>query len=119
MSTTKQKNKKTRETKDSKSRIGGIGSRIAQASESKNLTQEALASKLGVTRQTVTNWTNGKSEPSLFLLKKIKDVCGVTYDFLLDGNEISDYELYQQIKNLSHKEKMVLKFFLESVSKLV
>jgi len=39
----------------------------------KGLTQEDIANKLFVTRQTVSNWENGKSQPDLDMLIKIAD----------------------------------------------
>lgn len=106
----------TRKPKDSKTKIQGLGVQIAIARDLKNLTQKGLALKLGVTRQTVTNWETGVSEPSLYQVKQIKEICGVTYDFLFEGSKISDFELYQQIKNLSSQEKQTIRKILELLS---
>jgi putative transcriptional regulator len=60
----------------------GIGGVIKAAREQAGLSQEQLAQKLGVTRQTVGSWERGKTQPSLTmiaLLCKLLDI-NVTFD---------------------------------------
>lgn len=45
-----------------------------------NLTQSEAAKKIGVTRDTVCNWENGKSSPSVVQFKTIEQVYGISYD---------------------------------------
>ncbi len=54
-----------------------------------DLSQEALAQKMGVTRQTILAIENGKYDPSLFLAAKIAKLFNVRIDdvFLLDTLE--------------------------------
>lgn len=40
-----------------------FGEQIKQARENKNLSQEELATRLGVSRQAVSKWENGSSKP--------------------------------------------------------
>lgn len=51
----------------------------------KNLTQEELADKLCVTRQAVSNWENGKTEPDIDTLNKIASVLEVSVEELIYG----------------------------------
>lgn len=46
------------------------------------LTQAGLAEKLGVSKNTVNNWENGKGEPSLSQLRKISELSGIPMDFI-------------------------------------
>ena len=52
-----------------------------------NLTQQEVAKKLHVTRQTISNWENGKSYPDLDMLIEISDVYQVSIDSLLKGDQ--------------------------------
>ena len=46
------------------------------------LDQKEMAKILGVTYQTVSNWENGKTEPSLTQLRKISELSGIPMDFI-------------------------------------
>ena len=46
-------------------------------------TQVQLAKKLGVTKQTVSNWENDNIQPSIDMLVKISKTFNVTTDYLL------------------------------------
>lgn len=62
-----------------------IGSRIAKFRKAKGMTQEELASKLGVSSQAVSKWENDASCPDISLLPQLSNVLGVTTDELLTG----------------------------------
>lgn len=51
-----------------------------------DITQEAIAELVGVTRQTVGNWYSGKSAPDAVSLAKIADEFHVSIDWLLREN---------------------------------
>lgn len=42
-----------------------LGKKIMTMRNEKNLSQEQLAEKLNVTRQTISNWENGKFYPDI------------------------------------------------------
>ncbi len=54
-----------------------IGRNIRDLREQNNLTQEELADKLFVTRQTVSNYEHGKTRPDVDMIMKIADVLNV------------------------------------------
>ena len=47
------------------------------------ITQVELAKKLGVTKQSVSNWENGNIQPSVEMITKISEVLNVKSDVLL------------------------------------
>ena len=49
--------------------------------------QEMLAQKLGVSRQAVSKWETGESEPEIGKLKLLAETFGVTADWLLSEEE--------------------------------
>jgi len=53
--------------------------------ENRNVTQEELAMHLGVARQSVSQWKDGKTMPNIYYLKKISAFFDVPYEYLLDG----------------------------------
>ncbi|WP_225430749.1 helix-turn-helix transcriptional regulator [Levilactobacillus brevis] len=54
-----------------------------------NLTQEALAQKLHVTRQTVSTWETGKNMPSLETLHALSQLFNISLEKLLFNEEIA------------------------------
>ncbi len=50
-------------------------------------TQAEIAEKLHVTRQTISNWEQGKSYPDLDTLVKISDIYKISIDTLLKGDK--------------------------------
>lgn len=55
---------------------------IAAARVNVGLTQEQMASKLGVSKNTICNWENGNTEPSLSQLRDICEITKIPLDFI-------------------------------------
>ena len=64
-----------------------IGKRIALLRKEKGLTQEELASHMGVSPQAVSKWENDQTCPDISALPKLARLLGVTVDELLEGKE--------------------------------
>ena len=62
-----------------------IAKNIRNLRMAKNLTQDDLAEKLFVTRQTVSNYETGKSRPDVDMLVRIAEVLGVDIQELIYG----------------------------------
>lgn len=66
-------------------RVRDIGKNIRQLREEAGLTQEELAEKLFVTRQTVSNYENGHTRPDLDMLLMIAEVLHADVTHILYG----------------------------------
>lgn len=66
-----------------------IGANIKQIRLQKNMTQEELASVLFITRQTLSNYETGRSNPDLDMLQKIAAALDVDLTCLLYGSSPS------------------------------
>ena len=75
-----------------------LGKNIIKIRKHNNLTQDDLAKKYFVTRQTVSNWENSKSYPDLETLIKISDDFNISLDILLKEDS-------EMIKDISKKQK--------------
>jgi len=62
--------------------------RIRELRESKKLSQEALADKVGVTKSGVAMWETRGVVPRKETLEKICDILGTTTDYLLGIGEV-------------------------------
>lgn len=65
-----------------------FGEQLKKAREAKGITQQSLADKVYVTRQTISRWESGSRYPDLLVLKKLAQILDVTTDDLLSDGEI-------------------------------
>lgn len=62
-----------------------IGKFISQKRKGKNLTQEQLAEKLGVSNKTISKWETGKCMPDYSVVKSLCEELEITVAELMDG----------------------------------
>ena len=79
-----------------------LGKRIAEIRKEHSLTQEGLAEICNVTRQTISNWENGKSYPDLETLVLISDTFDVSLDAMLKGDRKMVSETTKEQKHGKH-----------------
>lgn len=70
-----------------------IGKFIAEQRKLNNLTQEELATKLGITKNAVSKWERGLGLMDMSLLKPLSEILQVTINELLAGEKIKSNEL--------------------------
>lgn len=71
-----------------------------------NLSQEGLADRLNISRQSISKWENEKGYPNIETLLKISDIFNITVDELLKGDDYLKDKIIQDSKNLKrHKWK--------------
>lgn len=75
-----------------------IGKNIVKIRKDNNLTQDDLANKYFVTRQTISNWEIGKTYPDLETLVKISNDFNISLDILLKEDD-------KMVKDISKKQK--------------
>ena len=66
-----------------------ISKNIKKFRKESEMTQQELAEKLNVTRQAVSNWENGKSQPDIDMLQNIAGELQITIEELIYGQKIS------------------------------
>ena len=64
-----------------------IGKYIAKKRKEKNLTQEQLAEKLGVSNKTISKWENGKCMPDYSIIQSLCDELETSIPELMDGDD--------------------------------
>ena len=67
--------------------MANVGKNIKALRISKAMTQDELAEKLFVSRQTVSNYENGKSNPDIDILVKIANVLETDVNTLICGGK--------------------------------
>lgn len=73
--------------------MGDIGKTLKELRKRNNITQEAVAQKIGVTRQAISSYESGRTQPSIELLMRLADIYGVSLDDILYGEKNTNKEL--------------------------
>jgi transcriptional regulator with XRE-family HTH domain len=63
-----------------------FGARLKQARNRKEMTQEQVASRIGIDFTTISKYENDKSQPDNEILQKLAKLYGVSIDWLLSGS---------------------------------
>lgn len=64
-----------------------IGKNLRKLRTDKKLTQDQLAEQLHITRQAVSNWENGKTQPDIDTLTQIAEFYDVSIERIIYGKE--------------------------------
>lgn len=70
-----------------------VGESILNLRKSKDMSQEELAEKLCISRQTVSLWETNQTVPTIDNLLRLKDIFGVSVDKILDGEGATDKKI--------------------------
>ncbi|MFD1317145.1 helix-turn-helix domain-containing protein [Loigolactobacillus zhaoyuanensis] len=77
-----------------------IGERLKQCRQRQNLSQEMVAEKLAVSRQTISNWENSRSYPDIERSIHLAELYELSLDELLKGDQ-------KMVKNLIRSTNLV------------
>lgn len=82
-----------------------IGSKLKNSRSKAGLTQEAIAEKIGVSRQTISNWENNKSYPDIVSLINLSDLYSISLDELLKEDKKMIKHLEESTDNVKSRQK--------------
>lgn len=86
--------------------------RLKEEREKRNWSQNDLAEKLHVSRQSVSKWETGKNYPSIEIIIHLSDLFGITIDELLRSDEELTQKVIEDSKQLAYPK---WKVFLDSL----
>ena len=84
-----------------------LGENIFKLRKEYNLSQEQLAEKINVTRQTISNWELGETAPNPEQLKLLSKELNISIDELLN-NDIKQV-LVEKVSNTEKLAKIIIK----------
>ena len=79
-----------------------FGAKLKSHRKLKNLTQEEVAERVGVSGQAVSKWEKGECLPDCYNLKMLGKIYQVSVDALLDAEELSTADSLTGISNKAH-----------------
>ena len=83
-----------------------IGKKLKDARMKSGFTQETVAEKINVSRQTISNWENEKSYPDIISVIALSDLYSTSLDDLLKG----DREMMEHLEDCTIVVKSTQKF---------
>ena len=86
-----------------------IADKIKNARTIKQLIQEQVAEDLNVSRQTISNWENGKSLPDIVSIIRMSELYDLSLDELLKGDATLLNKIERDMK-VAKAENNVIKF---------
>ena len=81
-----------------------VSEKILQLRKAKGFTQEELAEKLNVSRQSVSKWESGQSVPELEKLVALSGIFEVTTDYLLKPSELDELSIKTEMLEKQQQE---------------
>ena len=87
-----------------------IGKKLKEARQMSGLTQENVAEKLNVSRQTISNWGTEKFYPDILYVLQLSDLYQVSLDELLKGDERMIQHLEDSTNVVKSNKKILLAF---------
>lgn len=84
-----------------------IGSKLKNARINSGLTQEQVAEKIQVSRQTISNWENEKSYPDIISVINLSDLYNISLDELLKGDANMISHLAESTDTVSSNKKLL------------
>ncbi len=81
-----------------------LGNNLFQARKKVGLSQEMVAEKLGVSRQTISKWETDETLPDIYQSKKLAKLYNLTLDELIEF-DVELKEIEQVIKNTNEEKE--------------
>lgn len=88
-----------------------FGEQIKKLRKQKNLTQEQMASQLGISRQAVSNWENDRNLPDIEMLISIAVTFQISLDDLILGGRDMNNMTEKLIKDGSENRRAKMNLF--------
>ncbi len=70
--------------------------KITQCRKKLGLSQEELALKIGVSRQSISKWETGEASPEISKLPLLAEIFGVSTDWLLSEDDVDDNQDFKE-----------------------
>ena len=100
-----------------------IGEQISLLRSKFGMTQDDLALKIGVSKQTVSNWETGLKTPRMGAIQKLSDLFNVSKGYIIEGADDFSDEIIGVYNQLNQKNKSEVvdfaKFKLEEQNKVI
>ena len=92
-----------------------LGQKLKEARIESGLSQENVAEKINVSRQTISNWENEKTYPDIISVIKLSDLYSISLDTLLKGDQKMVEHLEESTNVVESNKKLIGSFILNII----
>ncbi len=96
-----------------------IGDKLKNARLDKKLTQEEVAEKLFVSRQSISNWENNKTYPDIGNVIALSDLYQISLDELLKGSDNFMKHLEESTDIVESNKKLIFIILIALIAMIV
>ena len=97
-----------------------IGGRIRELRTAAGMSQDDLAARVYVSRQTISSWENGKTYPDVQSLLLLSEIFGASVDSLIKGDvETMNETIGRDVKTMKRLSYVILAFLLLMIGAMV
>ena len=97
-----------------------IGGRIRELRAAAGMSQDDLAARVYVSRQTISSWENGKTYPDVQSLLLLSEIFGASVDSLIKGDvETMNETIDRDIETMKRLSYVMLGFLLLMIAALI
>ena len=100
--------------------LDAVVNRILECAKSKGLDQKALAQRIGIRQQAITEWKKGITSSYTKYIQQLADVLETTADYLLTGEQITaeqrlDSALAEELATATPEEVMLVRAYIQGL----
>ena len=96
-----------------------IGKKLKDARMKSGFTQEDIAEKINVSRQTISNWENEKSFPDIMSVIELSNLYSISLDDLLKGDQKMMEHLEESTNIVKSNRKLIGAIILNIITVLL
>ena len=97
-----------------------VGGRIRELRTERGMSQDDLAARVYVSRQTISSWENGKTYPDVQSLLLLSEIFGASVDSLIRGDvEAMNETIDRDVKTMKRLSYVMLGFLLLMIAAMI
>lgn len=97
-----------------------VGGRIRELRTTHGMSQDDLAARVYVSRQTISSWENGKTYPDVQSLLLLSEIFGASVDSLIKGDvETMNETIDRDVKTMKRLSYVMLGFLLLMIAAMI
>ena len=91
-----------------------IGENIRKLRESADMSQSQLASRIGKTRSTISQYESGKITPRMGVIERLSGIFNVPKSEIIGSTSSRDVERRSELHPISYEEEQLIRMFRSS-----